>query len=129
MEWSNEDSMRDFISQAFQYTVYMHDLSVLLNNSNIGGKRYSGESSELCRWHVYDFFELSWNDSTCKYLWQLCYKPLSYLYYQGADRGFYSQGGGGGGVIKVTEKYLGNVGGSHGGGFGLPQENFEYEVL
>ena len=52
---------------------------------------------------------------------------MSYLYYQGADRGFFPRGGGG--VIKVTEKYLGNVGGSHGGGFGLPQENFEYEVL
>ena len=36
VKWS--EARRDFISQAFQYTVYMHDLSVLLNNSNIDGK-------------------------------------------------------------------------------------------
>ena len=37
VKWS--EARRDLILQAFQYTcIYMNDLSVLLNNSNIGGK-------------------------------------------------------------------------------------------
>ena len=49
---------------------------LLLNNSNIGGKIGGILVNHLSYADdVFDLFELSWNDSTFKYLWQLCYKP------------------------------------------------------
>ena len=47
------------------FNIYMNDLSVLLNNSNIGGKIGGILVNHLDN---FDFFELSWNDSTFKYL-------------------------------------------------------------
>ena len=106
----------------------MHDMSVLLNNSNIGGKIGGILVNHLS--YAGDMCLVSLSSRGMIQLVNICdnFAMSHCLTYntQGRIEDFFP---GGSVCIKVTEKYLGNVGGSHGGGFGLPQENFEYEVL